>query len=434
MSPIKTASANNLENFALGEPKVASVATSPTVPANDLLVDQPSKWKNWTFWTFVMIAGFLLILYSGHHYVILLVVAMQIMVYREVISIGIGPTKMKGDLPWFRSLHWFFLASTNYFLYGESIIHYYKASVLVDAFLSPLATHHRFISFSLYCIGLVAFVLKLKKGHYRFQFSHFCWTHMALLLVVVQSHFIITNVFEGLIWFVLPASLVICNDIFAYIFGFFFGRTPLISLSPKKTWEGFIGGLVTTTVLAFFLSRYLASFPYMTCSLRELNSEAHGCTPMSVFLPREYMLVPVISGALRWIWFPLTAFLPTLFPPSSWRTVVLLPIQLHALIFALFASLIAPFGGFFASGVKRAFKIKDFSDSIPGHGGLTDRMDCQFIMGVFSSMYFHSFLAVGGATVGTVLEFAMQNLDIDGLQQLYFRLGQFLEGQGVLDA
>jgi hypothetical protein len=28
--------------------------------------------------------------------------------------------------------------------------------------------------------------------------------------------------------------------------------------------------------------------------------------------------------------------------------------------------LIAPFGGFFASGVKRAFKIKDFSDSIPG--------------------------------------------------------------------
>ncbi|KAJ3368090.1 hypothetical protein HDU91_000843 [Kappamyces sp. JEL0680] len=132
------------------------------------------RWTR-TFWTFVMIAGFLLILYSGHHYVILLVVAMQIMVYREVISIGIGPTKMKGDLPWFRcacaladaicrSLHWFFLASTNYFLYGESIIHYYKASVLVDAFLSPLATHHRFISFSLYCIGLVAFVLKLKKG------------------------------------------------------------------------------------------------------------------------------------------------------------------------------------------------------------------------------------------------------------------------------
>ena len=37
--------------------------------------------------------------------------------------------------------------------------------------------------------------------------------------------------------FLLPSCLVICNDIMAYLFGFFFGRTPLIKLSPKKTWE-----------------------------------------------------------------------------------------------------------------------------------------------------------------------------------------------------
>jgi hypothetical protein len=51
--------------------------------------------------------------------------------------------------------------------------------------------------------------------------------------------------------------------------------------------------------------------------------------------------------------------------------------QLHAVVLAMFASIIAPFGGFFASGFKRSFKIKDFGDSIPGHGGMTDRMDCQ---------------------------------------------------------
>lgn len=54
-------------------------------------------------------------------------------------------------------------------------------------------------------------------------------------------------------------------------------------------------------------------------------------------------------------------------------------LQLHAVVMAMFASIIAPFGGFFASGFKRGFKIKDFGDSIPGHGGMTDRMDCQVL-------------------------------------------------------
>ena len=70
------------------------------------------------------------------------------------------------------------------------------------------------------------------------------------------------------------------------------------------------------------------------------------------------------------------------------------PIQIHTLVMACFASLIAPFGGFFASGVKRAFNVKDFGHSIPGHGGMTDRMDCQFLMGFFSSMYYQSFIKV----------------------------------------
>jgi hypothetical protein len=40
-----------------------------------------------------------------------------------------------------------------YFLYGESVIYYFKHILLVDKVLLPLANHHRFISFTLYVMG-----------------------------------------------------------------------------------------------------------------------------------------------------------------------------------------------------------------------------------------------------------------------------------------
>lgn len=66
--------------------------------------------------------------------------------------------------------------------------------------------------------------------------------------------------------------------------------------------------------------------------------------------------------------------------------------QFHSIVLSLFSSLIAPFGGFFASGFKRAFKVKDFGDTIPGHGGLVDRFDCQFLMATFVYVYHSTFI------------------------------------------
>jgi phosphatidate cytidylyltransferase len=100
----------------------------------------------------------------------------------------------------------------------------------------------------------VFFVTNLKKGQYKRQFRQFGWMHMALLLVVFQSHFIVNNILEGLIWFFIPTSLVICNDIFAYICGFFWGRHQLIQLSPKKTVEGFVGAWICTLIFGFLVS------------------------------------------------------------------------------------------------------------------------------------------------------------------------------------
>jgi len=174
------------------------------------------------------------------------------------------------------------------------------------------------------------------------------------------------NVYNGLFWFIFPASLVIVNDTSAYIFGVFFGKTPLIKLSPKKTWEGFIGALGATLVFAYFASKVLSNFDYMMCPQKEIK--------IRPFESLTCEKSPFLRDHIE---------MPDMFHYIGLYQIGISPIQLTALIFAVFTSLVAPFGGFFASGFKRAFKIKDFGDSIPGHGGITDRMDCQLLTGMF---------------------------------------------------
>lgn len=262
--------------------------------------------------------------------------------------------------------------------------------------------------------GFVFFVGSLQKGHYRFQFTQFAWSHMALYLIVVQAHFVMNNVLEGMIWFFLPASLVITNDIFAYVCGITFGRTQLIKISPKKTVEGFIGAWICTIGFGYFMTNILMRYKYFICPVNDLGS--------NVLTGLECNLNP--------------AFVPQPYDLSQWfginKTIYVEPMQFHILVFASFASLIAPFGGFFASGLKRTFKIKDFGESIPGHGGITDRMDCQFIMGFFAYMYYHSFIAVYKASVGDIIEISINGLSVEEQLDVVRGLGKYLYNQGAV--
>ena len=68
----------------------------------------------------------------------------------------------------------------------------------------------------------------------------------------------------------------------------------------------------------------------------------------------------------------------------GYTQITLIPAMLYAPVFGIFAALVAPFAGFFASGMKRAYKIKDFADTLPGHGGFVDRTDCIMLMMIFT--------------------------------------------------
>lgn len=107
--------------------------------------------------------------------------------------------------------------------------------------------------------------------------------------------------------------ITIMTDTFAYVTGKLVGKTKLIeSVSPNKTWEGLVGGTIMGTVISvMFFSRII-------------NPET-----------------PIFDIA----------------------------------IVTVFLSILGQLGDLVFSSIKRYFGKKDFSNIMPGHGGILDRLD-----------------------------------------------------------
>lgn len=317
-------------------------------------------------------ACFFAIIYAGVPAISLMCFVIQIKCFDEILKIGYNLKNVRG-IPLFRTLNWYFLIAANYFLVGESFIQHTQIYIKKYYILVLLTSYHRFVSFCIYFVGLMCFMIILRKKVIRQQFSLLFWTHFLLMTISVQIYMIIQVMFEGIIWLIMTVWLVILNDIFAYVFGKYFGRTPLISLSPKKTVEGFVLGGFSTVIFGAILSYLLCHCKYLVCPVKyiEVNQSIvpfSNCTPSYLFQPVSYHL------------------------GNTGISINYYPFIEHSLYLSLFASIIAPFGGFCASGFKRAVNIKDFSDSFPGHGGFVDRFDCQFLMMTFANVYIMTFV------------------------------------------
>lgn len=316
-----------------------------------------------------MSAATLLMLQAGHLYCILVGVITQFELYRELVNVRYVEAKER-KMPWFRTLQWLWFLVAMIFVYGENLRDFCVARRPPNDFLYKVTENIEVISFCLYCVTFVASVLTLKVGMVRFQISQYMWSIVTILLVVFQCKFFARNTLNGLFWFFFPMATVIMNDVSAYFCGITMGRrfirAPFLALSPNKTWEGFLGAAVLTIIFSFFFPALLSRWTWFTCPQPEISfslfQKALTCTPHAVFVPRDFSL-------------PLASFAGG---PSL--RVSLYPIQLHGLAYGLFASLVAPFGGFFASAIKRAYRLKDFDSLVPGHGGMMDRMDCHLIM------------------------------------------------------
>lgn len=125
-------------------------------------------------------------------------------------------------------------------------------------------------------------------------------------------------------WFLLLVVLTELNDMAQSWWGRAFGTRPLAPvLSPRKTWEGLVGGVATTAVVALLLCPLLTSY-----------GRTHP--------PGFDLAVPV------WLW---------------------------SLGIAVVIAVAGVTGDLSASALKRRADVKDSGTLLPGHGGALDRFD-----------------------------------------------------------
>lgn len=205
---------------------------------------------------------------------------LQTLIFRELVLVRYKAAAEK-NIPWFRSVQWCWFGVAMLYNYGDSLYVFIKTQegvVVVPPFVASYLKYNPWISFTLYAILFVLSVLSLKKGYYKYQMGQFTWTVVTIGLIVGQMKYVMNNIFNGeslylkllcqchnpsgMFWFLFPASLVICNDCFAYFCGRAFGRkitkATFLKISPNKTWEGFIGAFLCTLVFGFFYSAFLA--------------------------------------------------------------------------------------------------------------------------------------------------------------------------------
>ena len=207
------------------------------------------------------------------------------------------------------------------------------ASVLVYLIITPYFSG--MISIDLLIAGFIAFIVIFIFGLFSksdHAFDNIARSVLGVVYIIVP--FALLNYFFYIKSFPLETSPMFLlgffviqwvYDIFAYLFGKYFGKNKLFErISPKKTWEGFIGG----TIIALIVS-----------------------------LGVNYILIDL--GWMQWM--------------------------IITSLIIVFGTL----GDLSVSMIKRHFNVKDTGKIIPGHGGVLDRFDSILFSAPVVFLYFY---------------------------------------------
>lgn len=322
----------------------------------------PSKWADLgtrSASAFLLIFSEMFILGLGHWAIKIELLIIQILAFHEFLNLVYDKEMAKKVPISTRIVPWLLNIVISYHLSVVPIIkQYFKEATILK--------YHGLIMSIAIMVTLVLYVVGLTPENDAYCYKRLGYTSVGILITTYPISCYMKLSDFSTFWFFIQIFLVIGNDTAAYIFGRLFGKTQLIKLSPKKTVEGFVAGLLIIPIAGWFAPLAFANSPWLTLP-HTAPYDIHNSQPM----PPEFVAQKAIVFG---------------------REIEFLPAQLHCLILGAFASLVAPFGGFLASGFKRALGIKDFSNLIPGHGGIIDRFDCCFVMAVFAVNYIASFV------------------------------------------
>ena len=168
---------------------------------------------------------------------------------------------------------------------------------------------------------------------------------MIVLYVALGFSSLTILLFNGMRFIVYLVMISFGTDIFAYVFGMNFGKHKMCpTISPKKSWDGAIGGTIMGTLCGSLFAILYPHFGHLFVSNGESIKFFEGVFDINALSP--------VVGVLIIIFLSLTI------------------------------SIFSQVGDLVCSKFKRTYEIKDFSQVFPGHGGVLDRFDSVIFGGI----------------------------------------------------